>query len=88
MNREEIRAALNRHWSESAAGDQETEHEIYTDDTICGLNHGQVLAWLWTKAIMDVYEAATRRRAKGRTIPPEGARSSISLSRASRRSYN
>lgn len=35
MNEEEIRAALNRHWSASAAGDQETEHEIYSDDTIC-----------------------------------------------------
>ncbi len=35
MNEEEIRAALDRHWSASAAGDLETEHEIYSDDTIC-----------------------------------------------------
>ena len=35
MSTEEIREALNRHWSASAAGDQESEHEIYSDDTIC-----------------------------------------------------
>ena len=32
---EEIREALNRHWAASAAGDQDAEHEIYADDTIC-----------------------------------------------------
>ena len=32
MNGEEMRAALNKHWSASAAGDQETEHEIYGAD--------------------------------------------------------
>ncbi len=31
----EIRAALERHWSASAAGDQDAEHEIYADDAIC-----------------------------------------------------
>ena len=30
----EIRAALERHWSASAAGDQDAEHQIYRDDTI------------------------------------------------------
>lgn len=35
MDQEEIRAALNRHWSASAAGDQDSEHEIYADDAIC-----------------------------------------------------
>ncbi|HUK17571.1 MAG TPA: nuclear transport factor 2 family protein [Bryobacteraceae bacterium] len=35
MNEEEIRAALDRHWSASAAEDLDSEHEIYTDDTIC-----------------------------------------------------
>jgi hypothetical protein len=31
----EIRAALDRHWAASAAGDLETEHDIYLDDAIC-----------------------------------------------------
>ncbi len=35
MNVEEIRTALDRHWSASAAGDLETEHDIYSDDAIC-----------------------------------------------------
>jgi hypothetical protein len=26
---------LDRHWSASASGDQETEHDIYADDSIC-----------------------------------------------------
>jgi ketosteroid isomerase-like protein len=34
-DQEDIRAALNRHWSASAAGDQDSEHEIYADDAIC-----------------------------------------------------
>jgi hypothetical protein len=34
MGREEIRAALNRHWSASAEGDQDSEHEIDADGTI------------------------------------------------------
>jgi hypothetical protein len=35
MGEREIRAALERHWSASAAGDQDAEHEIYADDAIC-----------------------------------------------------
>jgi hypothetical protein len=35
MGEKEIRVALDRHWSASAAGDQDTEHEIYSDDAIC-----------------------------------------------------
>ena len=35
MEEQEIRAALNRHWAASASGDQNTEHEIYTDDAVC-----------------------------------------------------
>jgi hypothetical protein len=35
MGEEEIRAALEKHWSASAASDQDAEHEIYTDDAIC-----------------------------------------------------
>jgi ketosteroid isomerase-like protein len=31
----EIRAALEQHWAASAAGDVETEHNIYLDDAIC-----------------------------------------------------
>lgn len=31
----EIRAALEQHWAASAAGDVETEHDIYLDDAIC-----------------------------------------------------
>ena len=34
MNDPQIRAALERHWTASAAGDQELEHEIYRDDAI------------------------------------------------------
>ena len=30
----QIRAALERHWAASAAGDQDAEHEIYHDDAI------------------------------------------------------
>jgi ketosteroid isomerase-like protein len=35
MEEREIRAALNQHWAASASGDQNTEHEIYTDDAVC-----------------------------------------------------
>jgi ketosteroid isomerase-like protein len=34
MRDQEIRAAVERHWAASAAGDQEAEHEIYSDDAI------------------------------------------------------
>ena len=30
-----IRTTLDRHWAASAAGDLETEHDIYLDDAIC-----------------------------------------------------
>lgn len=30
-----IREALNEHWQASAAGDFDTEHDIYDDDAIC-----------------------------------------------------
>jgi hypothetical protein len=29
------RAAIDRHWAASAAGDQVVEHEIYDDDVVC-----------------------------------------------------
>jgi ketosteroid isomerase-like protein len=32
---DQIRAALDKHWQASAAGDADTEHEIYADDAIC-----------------------------------------------------
>lgn len=35
MTIQDIRAALDRHWAASAAGDQVAEHEIYLDDAIC-----------------------------------------------------
>jgi hypothetical protein len=35
MEEREIRAALNQHWAASASGDQNAEHEIYTDDAVC-----------------------------------------------------
>jgi hypothetical protein len=35
MGEEEIRAALQKHWSASAAEDQDAEHEIYANDAIC-----------------------------------------------------
>jgi ketosteroid isomerase-like protein len=34
VNDPEIRAALERHWAASAAGDQDAEHEIYHDDAV------------------------------------------------------
>jgi ketosteroid isomerase-like protein len=34
MGNRENRAALERHWTASAAGDQDAEHEIYHDDAI------------------------------------------------------
>jgi ketosteroid isomerase-like protein len=35
MREEQIREALNRHWSASAAGDLNAEHDIYADDAVC-----------------------------------------------------
>ena len=35
VQEEQIRAALNRHWQASAAGDANAEHDIYEDDAIC-----------------------------------------------------
>ena len=35
MDDQDIRAVIDRHWKASAAGDQETEHDIYHDDAIC-----------------------------------------------------
>src|SRR6202012_1375177 len=35
MEEAQIRDALNAHWSASAAGDTNAEHDIYADDSIC-----------------------------------------------------
>src|SRR6059058_2518474 len=35
MDEQNIRAAIDRHWAASAAGDQVGEHEIYHDDAVC-----------------------------------------------------
>src|SRR3954462_6194131 len=35
MGEEDIRVALEKHWSASAAGNQEAEHEIYVQDAVC-----------------------------------------------------
>lgn len=35
MQEQDIRAAIERHWAASAAGDQVAEHEIYHDDAVC-----------------------------------------------------
>jgi hypothetical protein len=35
MGEQENRAALEKHWAASAAGDLNAEHNIYTDDAIC-----------------------------------------------------
>ena len=35
MDDQDIREVVDRHWKASAAGDQETEHDIYHDDAIC-----------------------------------------------------
>jgi hypothetical protein len=35
MEEEQILEALNKHWQASAAGDPDTEHDIYADDVIC-----------------------------------------------------
>jgi hypothetical protein len=32
---QQIRAALDKHWQASAAGDADAEHDIYADDSIC-----------------------------------------------------
>ena len=34
MDDQEIRAALNRHWAASEAGEYEREHEIYQEDAV------------------------------------------------------
>src|SRR5580693_5838586 len=34
MENRETRAALERHWADAAAGDQDGEHEFYHDDVI------------------------------------------------------
>jgi SnoaL-like domain len=34
VNDSEIRAALERHWAASAAGNQDAEHEIYNEDAV------------------------------------------------------
>jgi SnoaL-like domain len=53
MEDQETRAALDRHWAASAAGDQDVEHEIYHDvvvvdypqsgERICGRRNLQAL---------------------------------------------
>jgi hypothetical protein len=35
MGEQDIRAAIDRHWAASAAGDQDAEHAIYHDDAVC-----------------------------------------------------
>lgn len=35
MNEQQIRTALDQHWSASAAGDLDTEHEIYEANSVC-----------------------------------------------------
>jgi len=35
MDERKIRAAIDRHWAASAAGDQIAEHEIYREDVVC-----------------------------------------------------
>ena len=35
MDDQDFREVIDRHWKASAAGDQETEHDIYHDDAIC-----------------------------------------------------
>jgi len=35
LEEEQIRKALDTHWRASAAGDADTEHQIYADDSIC-----------------------------------------------------
>jgi ketosteroid isomerase-like protein len=35
MHSQSIRTAIERHWSASAAGDLDAEHDIYRDDAVC-----------------------------------------------------
>ena len=35
MQDDQIREVLSKHWQASAAGDVNTEHDIYADDAIC-----------------------------------------------------
>ena len=41
MDEQNIRAAIDRHWAASAAGDQASEHEIYHDDVVCEVPDSQ-----------------------------------------------
>ena len=34
MDKQDIRAVIDRHWAASAVGDQDAEHEIYHDDAV------------------------------------------------------
>jgi hypothetical protein len=35
IDENKMRAAIDRHWAASAAGDQAAEHEIYHDEVVC-----------------------------------------------------
>ena len=47
MEDPQIRAALERHWTASAAGNQDAEHEIYHDDAIVSNIPNQESASNW-----------------------------------------
>lgn len=35
MAEQDIRSALEQHWAASASGDQDKEHDIYAEDSVC-----------------------------------------------------
>jgi len=57
MNDLQIRAALERHWTASTAGDQDAEHEIYHDDAIV------------VSPIRGVHTRATQRASPSQPAP-------------------
>ena len=48
MDEQNIRAAIDRHWAASAAGDQAGEHEIYHDDVVCEYPQSGEIDDLWS----------------------------------------
>jgi hypothetical protein len=59
MGDEEIRAALERHWSVSAADDPDTVHEIYRDDVVADYPQSgeRIVGQTNLRALRDAYPA-------------------------------
>jgi hypothetical protein len=44
MEEQDIRAALKQHPAASASGDQDAEHAIYADDSVCDYSSARSMA--------------------------------------------